>query len=671
MKVIITCLMFFIISSSHGATPPIGTTPSAKTWQSWLTAHPSATEYLNGLSLSASPYLLQHAQNPINWVTWPIPQQTERLLFLSIGYASCHWCHQMNEHSFMDDSVAKILNKDYISIKVDRDEHPDVDYHYLQIQQAVTGNGGWPISIIALPDGTPVWLGSFEDAQGMRKITQRMAQIWKVQPDFLISQAQNIQSLINVATTVDTSSDFKTVFLKNRDIALGGAQADVKFPLEGDLVYMLNAYRKTRDETLKQTLVKHLNALAHSPLHDGVNGGFFRYATQKNWTQPHFEKMLYTQAQLLAIYSDAADLLDNPTYKQVASRIFNFLQTNMLREDGFYKTSINADWQGIEGGYYLWPKAVLASAGITHNISEIKGSGWQYFGLTGNRKLLTLQQQRTKPIADTRGISGLNGLVLWGLVKAAAINIPNSEKAAKLLANHLISNRFDHQGKLVRVCYSEDNCLSSKIDDQAYVALGLASYTQIDNTTKSHTDKLVRSLFNHLKPNDNFTNQDHETIAPLSAALMAANLQKLAVPFTWLKPVNSNTSASLASAKDNYLERYKVAEFARGHGMVLTYNQEHGKKLSLIMDKGWHINSSRPIQDYLIPTKVSGINQADISYPTGSLHKMGFSNEPLSLYEGIIDIMIKVKPEGAPLQTLTLQACNDKSCLPPQKIGIN
>jgi len=669
MRNFLTGLMLFIMFSSHGATPPIGTKPDGKTWQSWLSAQPHAKGYLNALSLTASPYLLQHAQNPINWVTWPIPKQTERLLFLSIGYASCHWCHQMNEHSFMDDAVAKILNKDFISIKIDRDEHPDVDYHYLQIQQAVTGNGGWPISIIALPDGTPVWLGSFEDAQGMRKITQRMAQIWKVQPDFLLSQAENIKSLTNTASTAKLNTNFKSFFLTGRDSLLGGAKAEVKFPLEGDLIYMLNTYRKSKDNELKQILIKHLDSLSLSPLHDGVNGGFFRYATQRDWTQPHFEKMLYTQAQLLAIYSDAAQLFNNATYKRVATRVFNFLQSTMLREDGLYKTSINADWQGIEGGYYLWPKTALISAGVNTNIAKIKNTGWQYFGLADAPKLLALQEQRAKPIEDTRGIAGLNGLVLWGLVKAANINIPGSENAAQLLAKSLIAQRFDSQGNLVRVCYSKNNCLAAKIDDQAYMALGLAAYSRIDKTIKIHADRLLTALLNNIKANDNFTNQDHESIAPISAALMAADIQRQAVPYNWL--TLTNTSASFVSIKERYLEEYKVAEFARGHGVVLSFNKSRSKQLSLVMDKGWHINSNNPIQDYLIATKVNGIDKENISYPKGSLHKMGFSDELLSLYEGNIDITIQAKPEGKALQTLTLQACNDKTCLPPQRIELN
>lgn len=658
------------MSSSYAAIPPIGTTPDAKSWQSWLSAQPQAKGYLNALSVTASPYLLQHAQNPISWVTWPLPQQTQKLLFISIGYASCHWCHQMNEHTFMDDSVAQILNQNYVSVKVDRDEHPDIDYHYLQIQQAVTGNGGWPISVIALPDGSPVWLGSFEDAQGMRKIAQRMTQIWNSQPDFLISQAENIKSLIAVESSPETNIDYQALFLKARDAEFGGAQAEVKFPLEGDLIYMLNRFRKTEDEKVRAVLIKHLDSLADSPLHDGINGGFFRYATQKNWTQPHFEKMLYTQAQLLGIYSEAAELLNSQKYKRVATRIFDFIQASMLRDDGFYKTSINADWQGVEGGYYLWPKDVLTSVGMTNDLAEIKGSGWQYFGLEGSSKLLTLQNERIAPIVDDRGLSGLNGLVLWGLVKAATINISNSKEAAKRLAKNIISDRFKPDGQLVRICYNESDCLASKIDDQTYVALGLATYAQIDESVTIQTNKIIESLFEKLNPNDNFTKQDHESIAPLSAALMAANLQQLAVPFDWLVPINSNTSSSLAGAKENYLESNRVAGFARGHGAVLVFNKNKNKKikLSLVMESGWHINSSQPIQDYLIPTKVRGLEQASIIYPEGRLYTMGFSEEPLSLYEGKVDLILTIKPEDNSPKILTLQACNDRMCLPPQKI---
>ncbi|GAA6134560.1 hypothetical protein NBRC116188_13490 [Oceaniserpentilla sp. 4NH20-0058] len=649
---------------AHTAIPPISSNPSIEEWRLWQEKRPKAAHYLNGLSLSHSPYLLQHAENPINWKTWPSSETNTKLLFISIGYASCHWCHQMNEHTFSDELVAKVLNEHYESIKVDRDEHPNIDYHYLQIQQAVTGEGGWPISIIALPDGSPIWLSSFETANDLKKIALRLSRVWQVQPKLLISQANNIKKISKSNITKQATIDISRLILDSRDHQFFGKNGEVKFPDEADLIFMLNQYEHNPE--LKSPLIKHLNTLAQSPLHDGVNGGYYRYSTNRDWSVPHFEKMLYTQAQLLWVYSEAYMQFKNPLYKRVAQRIFNFLQNNMLNESGLYTTSINADWKNIEGGYYLWPKSILDELGITQNIAKINQDQYQYFGIAPQKQLKKLQNNREKPLEDTRGITGLNGLLLWAFTRAHRAGIPKSDNAAKSLAESLSKHSIKPTG-VNRTCYNPSHCLAGNIDDLSYLTLGFSSYSEMDQSYGRLSKGLFIQLLVQLNPQDPFTIEDHETIAPLSAAIMSADLLKQAIPFEWL--TTKTNSSSYHSQTKHYLSKYKIADFAKGHGILLGFVNESKAKISLTLEKGWHVNSHQPIQNYLKATYISGINSETIQYPEGTLIQVDFDDSFLSLYENITNIEFTPQDKKSNL-TLNTQACSDSLCLPPESIPL-
>lgn len=659
---IFLCLVTFHCFSAY---PPIGTQPNPQTWAEWVERLPNAQGYINSLSMSKSPYLLQHAENPIDWSIWPIPKKNDRLVFLSIGYASCHWCHQMNKHTFINDDVAKVLNQNFVSIKVDRDEYPVIDYQYLQIQQAVTGEGGWPISVIALPDGSPVWIGSYEDATSMKNIAQRMARIWQVQPDFLYAQADNIKTIAAQTTVPADDFSYSQHLLTSRDAQFFGKQGKVKFPEEAELWFMLSQYQHTPE--LKTVLIQHLDTLANSPLHDGVNGGFYRYATQSDWSIPHFEKMLYTQVQLLGLYSEAYMHFQNPMYKRVAHRIFNFLQRNMLNENGLYMTSINADWNHIEGGYYLWPKTILDNLNITSSIAHIRNDQYQYFGLASQPKLKALQDKRPPPEMDQRGITGLNGLALWALVKAHEAGIKHTLEAAKSIAKTLIESRVIAKD-IHRVCYHTGTCIPGKIDDYTYLALGFAKIATYQQQYQPISRDMLTALFESLDTQDAFTIEDHESISPLAMAIQSAHELAVPIPFHWMNAKNMSTSLN-ASVTD-YLNAFMVSKFARDHGYVLKFERNTSTKISLVMEKGWHTNSRHPIQDYLKPTYISGINTPLIHYPQGKITQVEFDDESLSLFEGITNIVISQNPVNANA-VLNTQACSDSLCLPPESIPLN
>lgn len=666
MKYLSLLFLVVLVTNVQALEPPTATTPEKKVWDQWVQKASRTSGYLNGLILSESPYLLQHANNPIDWTSLPIPKQSEKLLFISIGYASCHWCHQMNEHTFMNSKVAEVLNENFISVKVDRDEHPEFDYRYLQIQQAVLGEGGWPISIIALPDGSPAWVGSFADSEEMIRIATRMSRVWSIQPDLIRSQAKNIATISSSSLQANREGSYRDYLLQNRDLTNFGKKGKVKFPDEGDLFYMLSMVRSGQDEKLKAALVNHLDALAQSPLFDGVNGGFYRYATKGDWTVPHFEKMLYTQAQLLAIYSKAYALFKKPVYKSVAIRIYNFLQRHMKRKDGLYMTSINADWQGIEGGYYLWEKKQLDDAQVTAHISQV-GDKWQYHGVEENQVLISLQSQRSEILKDKRGLTGLNGLVLWALSEANNIEILGAKEAMLDLANLLSSNGLIHESKVKRVCYKDSECLPGNIDDYAYLALGFSSVSGYGFSYEKVATSLLNSSIDRISFDDKFAVEDHESISPIASVVIAASNLGMPLSYDWLSLTEAKASASYLGAKTDYISRYYVAHFAKGNAIVLSITDDRGSNIVLIMKDGWHVNSNEPIQDYLIPTHVSLEDESRVSYPKGSLMKMGFSDERLSLYEDTVSIHIASNVTEI---LLSLQACNDRLCLPPEKIII-
>ena len=331
--------------------------------------------YTNELINETSPYLLQHAHNPVNWRAWSAAafekaKKEDKLVVISIGYSSCHWCHVMEEETFEDQQVAEIMNKDFISIKVDREERPDVDQVYMTAVQLMTGQGGWPLNVIVLPNGKPMYGGTYHTNEQWSRILEKTHQLYKDNPKKANEYAEMVTQGIhdvNLIAPPNKGNDLSISILNESiskwkpdwDLKWGGNVGREKFMLPGQLDFLMDQAALTNDTSSLSYVKTTLDQMARGGIYDHVAGGFYRYSTDPDWHIPHFEKMLYDNAQLASLYAKAFSVYKEPQYKNIAMETLAFLQKAMKNVDGGYYAAIDADSEGEEGKYYVWTKEEL------------------------------------------------------------------------------------------------------------------------------------------------------------------------------------------------------------------------------------------------------------------------------------------------------------------------
>lgn len=329
----------------------------------------------NKLIDEVSPYLLQHAHNPVNWYPWNdeafnIAKELDRPIFLSIGYSTCHWCHVMAHESFEDEGVSEVLNESFISIKVNREERPDIDSIYMDVAQAMTGSGGWPLTIIMTPDKKPFFAGTYLPKEskygrmGIIELLEQVKQKWEVEKDILINASEEITKAVidfnkpNYGNHEDIDKEDIGIgidTLENRfDKNYGGFGESPKFPTPHNLMFLLQAYSLGLNDNALKIVEKTLDSMYQGGLFDHIGYGFSRYSTDKKWLAPHFEKMLYDNALLVITYSEAYQITKNELYKYIVEKTLEYIEREMTSEEfGFYSAQ-DADSQGEEGKYYTW-----------------------------------------------------------------------------------------------------------------------------------------------------------------------------------------------------------------------------------------------------------------------------------------------------------------------------
>ena len=332
----------------------------------------------NNLKNETSPYLLQHVENPVNWNPWDKKyldkaKKENKLVIISIGYASCHWCHVMERESFQDSTVAKLMNDKFISIKVDREERPDIDQVYMNAIQLITGSGGWPLNVITLPDGRPIWGGTYFSKGQWISALKQISEIYETEPEKFISYAKRVQDGINTLNDVVMQTDsfenidinkYSKLLLKNIDEEFGGFNGAPKFMMPNNLNFLLRYSVQEKQEKSKDKILSTLDKMAYGGIFDHVEGGFSRYSVDERWHIPHFEKMLYDNGQLMSLYSVGYKISDKDLYKDVVYKIHEYIDSEMKDISGGYYSSLDADSKlddgtYAEGEYYSWEKEEL------------------------------------------------------------------------------------------------------------------------------------------------------------------------------------------------------------------------------------------------------------------------------------------------------------------------
>ncbi len=336
--------------------------------------------FTNDLVHESSPYLLQHAHNPVNWKPYgekalAEAKKEKKLMIISIGYAACHWCHVMEHESFEDTTVAVAMNKNFISIKVDREERPDVDQTYINAVQLMTGSAGWPLNVITLPDGRPVWGGTYFRKNIWINALKQIQEAYEEHPEKLIAYANRLEEGIKSMDLIDLNTDhvdfanYPTSKIINKlsqqfDAKSGGFKGAPKFMMPNNYEFLLRYAVKENNNDLLNYIALTLNQMAYGGLYDQVGGGFARYSTDEKWHIPHFEKMLYDNAQLVSLYSNAYLVTKNPLYKEVVEETTNFIARELTNEEGGFYSSLDADSENEigkleEGAYYVFTSEEL------------------------------------------------------------------------------------------------------------------------------------------------------------------------------------------------------------------------------------------------------------------------------------------------------------------------
>jgi uncharacterized protein YyaL (SSP411 family) len=335
----------------------------------------NSTEFTNALINETSPYLLQHAHNPVDWQPWSqkalkSAETEDKLVIISIGYSSCHWCHVMEEETFEDETVAQLMNRSFISIKVDREERPDVDQVYMTAAQLLTGSGGWPLNIIALPNGKPIYAGTYHSREEWSAVLKDISNLYRETPQKAREYAEKVAQGIQAANLVQATVQPKPLsremvssgveHWKNYwDQEWGGNQGAQKFMLPANLSFLMDYSILAGDQEARVFVKTTLDNMLKGGVYDQLGGGFYRYSTDPYWRVPHFEKMLYDNAQMIGLYSRAYSFFKDPEYKDAVIRITEFLDREMKHPGGAYFAAMDADSGGEEGAYYVWKKEDL------------------------------------------------------------------------------------------------------------------------------------------------------------------------------------------------------------------------------------------------------------------------------------------------------------------------
>ena len=575
--------------------------------------------YTNELINQTSPYLLQHAHNPVNWYPWGDEAQSKartenKLMIISIGYSACHWCHVMEHESFEDTTVAQIMNEFYVSIKVDREERPDVDQVYMDAAYVLTGRGGWPLNVIALPDGRPIYAGTYFPKEDWLKVLNYFSDLFIKQPEIFEQEADKLLNAlrqqripgVNDVDTVFSQDDINNAFgnaVSRIDFTNGGTSGAPKFPLPNIYEFFLSHNYHSHETKALEAVTSLLDNMAGAGIYDQIGGGFARYSTDDIWKVPHFEKMLYDNGQLISLYSNAYKITRDENYKQVVYQTLDFILREMKDESGGFYSSYDADSEGEEGKFYVWSKDeiinLLNEDGklFCDYYTVTEGGNWEEGKnilfktddvddllekykidkktldkrISKSKEVLFKEREkRIKPGLDDKILTSWNALMLKGFTDA--YNTFGEEKfldAALKNAQFISSEMMDKDGRLYRNFKNGERSINGFLDDysltiEAFIALYESTFDEIWlYKAKTLTDYVIK----HFKDDESgffYYTSDlddslitrkmelSDNVIPASNSSLAKGLFKLGNYF-YNKEYKDLSKSMLSKMKSNFL----------------------------------------------------------------------------------------------------------------------
>ena len=592
---------------------------------------PDGGAEFNRLIFETSPYLRQHARNPVDWYPWgdeafARARKENKPIFLSVGYSSCHWCHVMEHESFEDDQVADLLNHHFISVKVDREERPDIDQIYMSATQVMTGRGGWPNTVFLDLEKRPFFAGTYFPKKdrggqpGFVTLLHKLKDVWKAQPEVVTQTSLQIQAEIQRLATMTNHQAVAEIsaelmakagveFAGEFDAKHGGFGDAPKFPPHATLGFLLQAQSNLPEPAREPLIRLTLDQMALGGIHDHVGGGFHRYATDGIWFLPHFEKMLYDNAQLARLYARAFALTRNPAYRSVAEDTLEWCLRDLRHPQGGFYSAYDADSEGEEGKFYLWTlpevEAVLgADTAAFASAYDITAKGNYYEEATGARtpeniphlksfptdpaahraalaKLRAARAKRVWPMLDDKVLTSWNGLMIGALATAGRVfDRPDYVAEAERTASFLLANLRGKSG-LLRSWRAGEAKIDAYLDDYAYLANGLLDLheaTQNDRwrneaiglvkaldeefadatnggyffTSKRHETMLARNK----EPFDNATPAPNGIVAQVLARLAARGEERWVRKANWQLDAFSGLITRVPTAMPSYLEAW-------------------------------------------------------------------------------------------------------------------
>lgn len=550
----------------------------------------------NSLKKSKSPYLKQHSDNPVHWNEWSneifdFAIKHNKLVVISIGYAACHWCHVMEKESFRDVKVAELMNKHFISIKVDREERPDIDNNYMSAVHLMQQRGGWPLNCILLPDGRPFFGGTYFRKDDWMNILEKIQLLWEKDPQRIIDSANEISkgianldmvSLKPVEEINETDSkEFYDKFIKMMDRAEGGSKGAPKFPMPDSLLFLLDHASIYNDKEGLDILDLTMTKMQQGGIYDHLRGGFARYSVDANWRVPHFEKMLYDNALLLELYSKAFRKTGNQSYRNTAYGIFEFLKNEMISPEGAFFSAIDADSEGKEGLFYTWTTDEITkildkeTSDIFRQSFNMKNDGnfeegrnilyklesdeklAETFGMDidnyrklindAKQSLLLVRNKRIRPLTDDKILTSWNALMINALIEMArSFGDDEVFETAKTALDFIIENQIDKDNTLYHASDGKTARIPGMLDDYTYLIMALLGayeygfdedYITIANTL---TKEVEKRFGNDISPMFFFSQGEasqlstrgfdlRDDVIPSSNSVMAGNLIKLSL----------------------------------------------------------------------------------------------------------------------------------------------